>query len=409
MTRRLYYDDAYTTRFEAEVVAIEPGPDGRQHVVLDATCFYPTSGGQMHDLGTLGAATVVDVLDEDARIVHVVEGEVPAVGARIEGVIDAQRRRDHREQHTGQHVLSRILENELGLPTVSSRLGETANSLDLRVDALDETTLDRIEDLTNRVLWEGHEVHVHLLHPERDLHRLESWGLREKESPVEKKDRAGVLRVIEVEGVDHCACGGTHVRHTAEVGLVAITATERVKGGTRITFVCGARALRWRRERHRWLDRVARRLTTSHDQVDATVARLLEETKERHKRLVVVARELVAARAAQWVQQAEERTDGVRVVLRTLDADETLAAAEALRAVVQHPGTLAALFVVEGEKGQVMVGRSEGVDLDCRAVLEAALTSVGGRGGGQADHARGGFPAEHAGEVERALRVALHG
>lgn len=407
MTRRLYYEDAYTSSFEATVVACEAIEGARHHLVLDATYFYPTSGGQMHDLGTLDGRRVIDVIDEDARIVHVIEGAAPAVGARVRGEIDAQRRRDHREQHTGQHVLSRIVERELGLPTVSSRLGETGNTLDLHVDALDEATLDRLEDLANRALWEGHPVHVHLLDPERDLGRLQEWGLREKESSPEKKERAGVLRVIEVEGVDHCACGGTHVRHTSEVGLVVITGTERVKGGTRIQFLCGARALRWRRERHRWLDRVARRLTTGHDQVDETVARLLDETRERQKRLVTVARELVATRARLWVEQAPVRPDGTRVVLRVLDADEALAAAEALRAVVRHERTLGALLAVEGEKGQVAIARSADLDLDCRAVLDAALAPVGGRGGGQPDHARGGFSASVAADVERALAGVL--
>jgi alanyl-tRNA synthetase len=409
MTRRLYYDDAYTTRFDAEVIAVEPGSEGRVHVVLDATYFYPTSGGQMHDIGTLAGARVVDVIDEDERIVHVVDGPALAVGARVHGEIDAERRRDHREQHTGQHVLSRVIEDALGLPTVSSRLGETANTLDLATDRLDESTLAALEDRTNRVLWDGRPVYVHLLDPVRDRARAESWGLRQKVDRDAAKERAGVLRVVEVEGVDHCACGGTHVRHTSEVGLVAITGTERVKGGLRIAFVCGARALRYRRERQHMLDRIARTLTTAHEQVEIVVDRLLEETKERQKRMIALARELVASRAPHWVSEAPHRGDAVRIVVRRLDADENLAFTESLRAIVRSERTLGVVLAAEGEKGQIAIGRSRDLEIDCRALLDAALAPVQGRGGGQPDLARGGFAAAQIETVELAARRALEG
>ena len=401
MTQRLYYTDSYATTFSSRVLAVDPTSEGRHRVVLERTLFYPTSGGQMHDTGTLAGARVVDVLDEDERIVHVVEGDVLAVGQEVEGVVDGERRRQHRQQHTGQHVLSRVVEDRLGLETVSSRLGESGNTLDLATDPLDRRALDEIEDATNRLLWEGHAVHVHLLDPDRDAERLESWGLRRK------REGDGPVRVIEVEGVDLCPCGGTHVRHTAEIGLVAITGTERIKGGSRIHFLCGERALRWRRQRHHWLDDVARRLTTGHDQVDETVERLVEEKKESHKRLMGVAAQLVAFRAHAWVQQAPRRGDGIRVVIRHLDEDEALADAAALRAVIRHERTVGAVLRVDGEKGKLAVARHPDLDLDCRAVLDAALAAAGGRGGGQPDHARGGFPAAQSDAVEKALRTAL--
>jgi alanyl-tRNA synthetase len=397
VTRRLYYDDAYRQRFTAKVVGVEDLGSGRQGVILDGSFFYPTSGGQMHDVGTLDGHAVVDVIDETDRIVHVVEGSSLAVGREVEGCIDAERRRQHRQQHTGQHVLSRVVEDELGLPTVSSRLGESGNTLDLNCDPLDRADLDRVEDETNRRLWEGHAVEV--LYLEEDEAAVE--GLRKK------VERAGPVRVIDVEGVDRCACGGTHVRHTAEVGLVAITGSERIKGGFRIQFLCGERAARWRRTRHQWLDTTARRLSTGHDQVADTVDALLHETKERQKRIAVLAAELVVTRCEGWLAEAAPSAGGTRVVVRQLDADEATAAATALRRLSSHDGTVAALAWTEGEKGQVLVGRSATVEVDCQAVLRDVLQKVGGSGGGRPDHARGGFEASRILEVLDSLRVQL--
>ena len=244
MTRRLYYDDSHGLEFRARLTAVVPRDGACVGLVLDETLFYPTSGGQLHDHGTLGGRTIVDVIDADGRILHVVEGEAPVPGTELVGVIDADRRGHHRQQHSGQHVLSRIIEDHYDWPTLSSRLGETMNTLEIAAAEMAEDLLDEIEDRTNQTIWEGHPVQVRYLDPAE----ADCEGLRNKSG------RDGPLRVIEVEGVDLCACGGTHVRNSAEIGLVTITGIERVRGGTRLHFLCGERAVQWRRQRVRWLE-----------------------------------------------------------------------------------------------------------------------------------------------------------
>ena len=397
MTRRLYYEDAYTTEFEATVLEATPQDDGRTHVVLDATFFYPTSGGQMHDTGTLGGHAVVDVFDrDDDAVVHVVEGAGIEVGTKARGTIDTERRAHHRQQHSGQHVLSAVFFTRLGLQTVSSRLGETGNTLDLATDALSEEQLDMIEDATNHFLWDARAVHVHLL----DQEQAHEIGLRKEPK------RSGPIRVIEVDGVDKCPCGGTHVRNTSEVGTVVITGTEKIKGGTRVNFWCGDRALQWRRQRQRWLDQVALRLTTGADFVDGTVEKLMETSKERLRRMEALARELVATRAGTWWDEAPVTTAGVRVVVRRLDEDESLAVPTAARVLIQRGRTFVALISLEEDRGALTISRSEDVDLDCGKVLRSVLEPVGGKGGGRPDHARGGFPAEKVEQLEGALHAA---
>lgn len=399
MTTRLYYDDAYTTDFEATVLEAVPAEDGRTHVVLDATFFYPTSGGQMHDVGTLGDARVVDVIDrdEDDAIVHVVDGSAPAVGATVHGAIDAIRRAHHRQQHSGQHVLSAVFFTRMGLNTVSSRLGETGNTLDLATDGLTDEEVDAIEDEVNAILWSGTSVRIHQLDPEV----VEDAGLRKKSK------RSGPIRMIEVEGIDKCPCGGTHVRNTSEVGLVVITGTEKIKGGTRVNFWCGQRALEYRRERQRLLDAVALRLTTGAEFVDGTVEKLMVTSKERLRRAEALARELVAVRAQDWWTDAPADAEGTRIVVRRLDEDEALAVPAAVRTLVKKGRTLAALIVADGDRCALTIGRSDDLDFDAGAILREVLTPHGGRGGGRKDHAQGGFPAPALDAVEAALRRAL--
>ena len=394
MTRRLYHDDAYRTEFDATVLEVTPGDDGRRHVVLDASFFYPTSGGQMHDTGALGDARVVDVVErDDGTIVHVVVGPAPEVGSTVHGLIDAERRADHRQQHSGQHVLSAVFFTRLGLQTVSSRLGESGNTLDLATDALTEDQLDEIEDATNHFLWDARPVRAHQLTPDDAV----AAGLRKTPK------RSGPIRVIEVEGVDRCPCGGTHVANTAEVGLVVITGTEKIKGGTRVNFWCGDRALRYRRERQRWLDGVALRLTTGAEFVDATVEKLMRTSKERLRRLEAIARELVATRSEAWWDEAEDRPSGVRGVVRVLDEDEALAVPTAVRLLTKHERTFVGLITVDGDRAALTVARSDDLDLDAGSVLREVLAPIGGRGGGRPDHARGGFPASEVGAVRQNL------
>ena len=237
---REFEDDACTV-YPVKTAGIhyEAVDDRSSGVVLDETLFYPTSGGQMHDTGMLGGLRVLDVIDEATRIVHVVDGAPPAIGTDVTGRIDGERRAHHRQQHTGQHVLSRVIEDHWGWPTLSSRLGETVNTLEIEATDVTAGMLCEMEDRTNRALWKSRPVLVRYL----DEDEAAEAGLRKK------IERAGPVRVIEVDGVDRCACGGTHVSNTAEIGLVAIVGSEKLRGGTRLLFLCGERAQRWRRER----------------------------------------------------------------------------------------------------------------------------------------------------------------
>jgi len=236
MTHRLYYTDPLTRSFDAAVVACGTN-EGKYCVVLDRTAFYPTSGGQPFDTGTLGGAQVTDVLDGDnGDVVHVTDQPL-GVGTLVVGEIDWGRRFDHMQQHTGQHLLSAAFDRLFGVRTVSFHMGQEISTIDLaREVSLDEIASS--ERLTNEVIWDDRPVSLRFVPADQAA----ALPLR-KES-----ERTGELRLVEVPDFDLSACGGTHVPRTGTIGMVAVTASERFKGGTRISFACGGRAVRARRD-----------------------------------------------------------------------------------------------------------------------------------------------------------------
>ena len=251
MTLRLYYTEPWRRDFDADVLSVEPEPStGRLRVRLNRTAFYPTSGGQPHDMGTLGEARVVDVIDDEETgdVVHVVEGRLEP-GAAVTGVIDWERRFDHMQQHSGQHALSAAFVRTANVATVSFHLGDATSTIDLAR----EVTAGEIagaERAANEVVWDNRPVAIRFVSDE------EAEKLPLRKPPV----RTGQLRLIEIQDWDLSACGGTHVSRTGQIGVIAVRQDERVRGSTRVSFLCGGRALdgfRSLRDRRRFDERGA--------------------------------------------------------------------------------------------------------------------------------------------------------
>jgi alanyl-tRNA synthetase len=231
VTERLYYEDPYLVEFDAHVLAVEPREQGRHAATLDRTAFYPTSGGQPFDTGTLGSARVVDVVDaDDHTIVHVIDARLEP--GPVHGRIDWDRRFDHMQQHTGQHVLSAAFDRVLNVRTVGFHLGSTTSTIDLSREVSAAEIL-RVEDEANQVVWQDRPVTIRFAEAD-EAARL----------PLRKEiAREGPLRLVEVQDFDLSACGGTHVARTGAIGIIAVAASERFRGGSRIEFLCGSRAL----------------------------------------------------------------------------------------------------------------------------------------------------------------------
>jgi alanyl-tRNA synthetase len=375
-TDRLYYNNPHTRSFEATVVRVEPRGD-TSAVWLDRTAFYPTSGGQPFDVGTLGVGRVVDVQDdEQGDVVHLFDGRAPAVGDLVHGEIDWRRRIDHMQQHTGQHLLSAVIEHTAGARTISFHLGSESSTIDLDRE-LTPAQLAQAERDANAVVWD--DVPVSIRYVSEDEAR---------QLPLRKESaRTGTLRLIDIEGVDLSACGGTHVSRTGSIGQVAVASWERFKGGQRVEFLCGGRAL----ARFQLLRDVTaasiRLVSVLPGDLPAAIERLQAEAKEQRKALVDVQSTLAKYEAVALAQSADALPVG-RVVLQAMDGDagrlKTLASA-----VAATPGVIAVL-VTKSTPALALAARAADVQLSCHELIAAIAKEFQGRGGGKPDLAQCG-------------------
>ena len=389
MCTRIYYTDAELTEFDAEVTGVTR-LDGRPAVSLDRSAFYPTSGGQPHDTGTLGEACVIDVVESDAGGVwHVLDREL-AEGSRVHAAIDRGRRFDHMQQHTGQHILSAAFDRLSQARTVGFHLGAVVSTLDLSVEVA-SAAIAAAEADANRIVWENRPVGV------RFVSDADAASLPLRKEP----GRSGTLRVIEVEGYDMSACGGTHVSRTGSIGAIAVLSAERLRGGSRVEFVCGGRALG---HLHLYRDAVAgciRHVSVAPEELPSALERLQAENKEQRKALRDVQDRLAGYEAAALAAGAVE-SNGVRQVVQALDGrDQNTLKAMAL-AICAAPGFQVALFTTSPPYMTVMARSKDGKG-DCAISLRSLLAEFGGKGGGKPELALGGGLT---GELEQILSAA---
>lgn len=403
MTLRLYYEDAYCTRFTGRVLERLSWED-QAAVVLDQTAFYPTSGGQPADRGVLGGVVVVDVVarEADGAVVHVLERPL-AEREEGEGVVDWARRFDHMQQHTGQHVLSAAFEQFLGADTVGFHMGADASTVDIAVKHLEPEVVAQVEALANQVVWEDRPVNVRFA----DAGELETLSLRR--TPMVD----GPLRVVEIaapdvgsgSSFDLNACGGTHVARTGEIGLIKVVRLDYRGDQTRVEFVCGGRAWRDYGTKHGVVDRLGRLLTVGILDLEGAVTRMQDEAKSLRHELRQARQRLLSVDAAELAEAAVARGD-FRVVCRAWRGREP----GDLRALAQelaHHHNVAAFLASVDERVHVCFARGDQVDLDVVPLLKEVCGQLGGKGGGQPHLAQGSAPVADLSRVEAVLDQVL--
>lgn len=386
MTERLYYRDCYLASFRARVMDV--GAEGK--VYLDRTAFYPASGGQPFDLGTIGASAVTEVIDENDRIAHIVAGDPPS--GEVECRIDFARRFDHMQQHTGQHLLSAVLVETCGVHTVSFHLGRDSSTIEVAAASLTPEQIAAAERRTGEIVFENRPVTIGF------EHAAEAAGLRK---PAE---REGELRIVEIAGLDRSACGGTHVRATAEIGPVLIRKLEKIRGNLRIEFLCGARAVARARADYDALNRVARIFSASLDEVPALVAAQNARLADAEKAARKLATELAQFRGRELYGQAAPATDGVRRIERRPAALD-----ESVRAEAQSftAGSKAVFLAHSESPPALLLAASRDSGCDAGALFKSVAVPAGGRGGGNAQLAQGSVPsADILAAVLAGLRAA---
>ena len=395
-TRRLYYDDSYQREFTAQVLSCEPelhGSTPAWGVVLDSTALYPTSGGQPHDLGKLGDANVLEVRDDGEDVVHMVDREVPL--GSIAGCVDWARRLDHMQQHTGQHLLSAMFQERYGRPTVSFHLGGDLCTIDLRGPEPTEEILEGAERAANQVVSEGRAIAVRYGTAEEFAER----GVRKE------VERSGILRAIEIEGADLQPCGGTHVKSTAQIGVILVRHCTKMRQDWRVEFVCGRRAARVARHDFQLLHRAAEGLGCAPEDVPASVQRSLAERDAHFKTVKSLLQRLAEMDAAAALSAAPPKTNGLRVITRVFDeASQTNYLSHFATQLAKSEKTIALLG--RSACGHLIFAQHPSAGKDMNALLKQVLAQFAGKGGGTRDFARGKL--NDATQVEKAVAFAEH-
>jgi alanyl-tRNA synthetase len=397
MTDRLYYHDSFLYDFDAEVRDVIDSP--RPAIILDRSAFYPTSGGQIHDTGmiTSGATTlnVTEVAEyEDGRVVHYLEAPVKDIqpGTSIRGLIDASRRRDHMQQHSGQHVLSAAFIRLFDMPTVSFHMADDYCSIDLDTPTLTKAQIEAAERLANEIILENHPVEI------RFVTRDEAGKLGLRKVPVTERDE---LRIINIRDVDVSACGGTHVNQTGQIGCILLRKFEKVRQGWRVEFVAGQRAVATARRDYIALTETAGLFSAHIYDVPQQARKSLEEIRALRKQREQSLEELASVQATALLAETPEQ-NGRKIVTRTFaDREMNFLKLLAQRLTRLAPNVIA-LLASTSPQPSLVFAQSAGQPFDMSALLKQAMTPLGGRGGGSKDLAQGGFTKVE--EIEAALK-----
>ena len=404
MTQRLYYHDSFLYEFEAEVREVQNTP--KPSLFLDRTAFYPTSGGQVFDIGLISTENeklkVTEVADaDDGRVIHYLEAPAKALqpGTKVHGQIDRTRRRDHMQQHTGQHVLSAAFVRLFDLHTVSFHMGDDYCSIDLDTPTLTKAQIEQAERLANEIILENRAVEISF------VTREEAGKLGLRKVPVTERDE---LRIIDIRDFDLSACGGTHVNQTGQIGCIQLRKAEKVRQGWRIEFVAGQRAVATARRDFTTLTETAALFSAHIYDVPTQARKSLDEIRSLRKQREQFLEELAEAQAVALLAETSE-TSGRKLVIRTFaDRDINFLKLLAQRLTRLAPNTVAALGTTSPQPSLVFA-QSTGQPFDMGSLMKETMAKHGGRGGGSKDMAQGGLPNAEAiplalGNVSAALK-----
>ncbi len=392
MTQKLFHKDQYLQTFSSVVVeAMEV--NGEPGVILEQTAFYPNSGGQPHDTGTLNDIGVVNVIeDEQQQIVHLLEKPMSAL--RVEGRINWERRFDHIQQHTGQHLLSQAFIQVCDAETISFHLGEESSTIDIHKAGLEAETVKSAESLANQIIYENREIAAHFVSKE------EAQRFPVRKLPTVEEN----IRIIEIKDFDFSPCGGTHCSRSGEIGMAKIKRFENYKGGARIHFVCGWRALRDYQQKAETLRQISEVMSSGESELPQNVGKLQEEAKTLRREQNHLTRQLFEYEAKALLAEREKSGD-IYILKKIFENRKPKDMKNLAMKVLEHASNTVILFGGKlEEKASLLFLRSEDICFDMGQLMKTACGVINGRGGGQAHQAQGG--GTEVEKLEEALQRA---
>ena len=397
MNKRLYYKDPYLKEFKGKILE-KTRIDGKPAIVLDNTCFYPTSGGQPNDLGYIQNMPIVDVIEDKEKIIHILKEDIEEkCEDTIIGKIDWKRRFDHMQQHSGQHILSAAFEKLWDADTVSFNLGDEICSIDIMKDNITSEEIKKVEELANDIVLKNMPIEVYFVEREK------VGKLNLRKLPPQK----GKIRIVEVKDFDVCACCGTHCRTTGEIGLIKILKWENRGAKIRIDFLCGKRSLKdyfWKNELIR---NISNKLTIKDSELGEVVERMLEEKKDTRKKLREYKEKLQAHEANKLINESILDDNGVKIMKKVFEQKSF----QEVRELVQKSINLDDSIVIfagiknKGEGAKILFACSKTLKYDINKLIREAGKFIEGRGGGAPNFAQAG--GKNVEGIENALNFAL--
>ena len=382
-TKRLYLENPYQVEFEAQVVE-KVIWEKKPALILDQTCFYPESGGQPCDKGILNEVEVLKVLEDEARIIHLLAEDISS--GKVAGKVDWQTRFDHMQQHSGQHILSQSFHELLGAETLSFHLGEDISTLEMDLRKISKEEVENIERRANEIVFQDREIKCYFIPEEK----IDSVPLRR---PPKKK---GLIRVVEVSDFDFSACGGTHVRRAGEIGLIKILRVERIRNNIRFEFICGRRALEDYLRKNRILRELSTRFTVNEGEILNTVEKLSSDLKSQKRKGKKMQEKIAQYEAQEIIHEAKEK------IIKEVFVDKTPEEVRFLVLNIIRKGDFVVLFGLKGEeRGHLILACSENINIDMREIVPLVSSLIKGKGGGRPSL------VEVAGEEKENLEQAL--
>jgi alanyl-tRNA synthetase len=363
MTNKLYYEDAYIQTFSASIIKQE-----QDFVVLSETAFYPTGGGQPHDIGTLNGIAVTNVEIVEGEIRHYLETSLPVNTAHVNGSIDWRRRFDHMQQHAGQHILSAAFDQLFEWKTVSFHLGKESCTIDLNISEASEQQLQQVESLVNEIILENRPIETKWVTEDE----LVQYRLR-KATKVRED-----IRLVIITNFDYNACGGTHPKTTGQVGLIKILQIEKQKRMIRVEFVCGNRVITHLHRKQGIIANLISSLSSPEEKLEDAVKILLDNGKSFEKQIANLKEPLLKYEAKELIRHSEGTTTTSIFQNRTIQDLQKLAKLITLESIE----SVCVLISENENRLQLVAAKGSSVDQNMKELMEYILPLINGKGGG---------------------------
>jgi len=399
LSKRLYYEEPYLQEFKGKILE-KIKINSKSAIILDKTCFYPTSGGQPNDLGFIQNISIIDVIEDNDKIIHVLKNDIrEKCGEVVIGKINWERRFDHMQQHSGQHILSAAFEKLWNADTVSFHLGDEICTLDIMKDDITPEEVKRGEILANNVVLENKPIKVYFVDQE------EANKLNLRKIPPQKGD----IRIVEIKDFDICACCGTHCRATGEVGLIKITKWEKRGEKIRLEFICGWRAWEdylWKNE---LIKNVSNKLTIKDSELVEAIDRMLQEQKEIRKELKEFKEKLQEYEARNLINESSPVDDGIKIINKVFEEKNFQEVMGLVQKIINLDDNVVVLAGIKSKRksegAKILFACSRALKYDMNRLIREAGKFIEGRGGGTPNFAQAG--GKKAEGIEDSLNFAL--